>query len=133
MTLALRVLSIGILAALISACGEAAATVTPAPGAGATDGAVPLAITAQDIAFKPASLTAPAGRLLQVTFDNRDGGVPHNLVLMAGPDLTTELVKSEIVTGPATQVVSIPGLIPEIYQFTCTVHPNMTAKLVIGG
>lgn len=133
MTLALRVLSIGILAASLCACGGAASTVTPAPGGGAADGVVPLAIAAQDIAFKPASLTAPAGRPLQVTFENRDAGVPHNLVLMAGPDLTTELVKSEIVTGPATQVVTIPGLIPEVYQFTCTIHPNMTAKLVIDG
>ncbi len=90
-----------------------------------------MTITAKDVAFEPTSFTAPAGRPLEITFHNQDAGVPHNLVLFAGPSLSDELVKSEVFTGVADQQVSIPGLVPGAYRFSCNVHPNMTADLTV--
>ncbi len=55
------------------------------------------------------------------------------MVLKAGPAFATELFKSEIITGVASEQFAIPGLVPGVYQFMCAVHPNMTATLNVGG
>jgi plastocyanin len=94
---------------------------------------VSLAITAKDIAFTPASMSAPAGSPLEIRFDNQDAGVPHNLGLYGDAGFSTKLYESEIKTGPAVEQLSIQGLIPGTYQFRCSVHPNMTAELKVGG
>ncbi len=77
-------------------------------------------------------MTAPAGSDLQVTFENHDDGVPHNVALYGDAGFSTKLFESEIKPGPATDRFTIPGLIAGNYQFMCTVHPNMTAMLTIG-
>lgn len=116
---------------LVVACGGASAT-TPPSSAGAAP-STELTIVAEDIAFQPASIAAPSGSDLQVTLDNRDDGVPHNLRLLGGPDFGTVIVETEIVTGPVTQETTIPGLVPGAYRFMCVVHPNMTVDLTVEG
>jgi plastocyanin len=134
MTVIRRCLAIGLLLTTMTACGGGSESATPGT---ATSSAVvggdpvPFTITAQDIKFSPASLTVPAGHPLDVTLDNKDSGVPHSLVLQAGPNGATNLFESEVITGPATLGVTIPGLVPGVYQFSCKVHPNMTMALTV--
>lgn len=126
------ILSVTVLSLVVSACGGATAA-SPAPVPAATGPAVALTITAKDIAYTEALFDAPAGRPLDVTFDNRDAGIPHNVVLKAGPAFATEIFKSDITTGVSTEQFAIPGLVPGVYQFMCAVHPNMVATLNVGG
>ena len=118
---------------LVGACGSPAAT--PAPGAMTPTTGDPAALTivAEDIAFEPASLRVPAGTPLDITFENRDDGVPHDLRLLGDAQFSTTLVESEILTGPSTQRVPVPGLLPGRYRFDCTVHPNMVVDLTVDG
>jgi plastocyanin len=116
---------------LVGACAAAG----PSAGAavvGSSGSPAALTIVAVDIAFEPSALGAPAGVPLAITFDNQDEGIPHNLRLLGDAGFSTTLVESEIVTGPATQLVAIPGLVPGRYRFDCTIHPNMTADLTVG-
>lgn len=117
----------------VAGCNGAAATATPAPGPASALPATPVSIVAKDVAFTPASLGAPAGSPLAVHFDNQDAGVPHNLVLFAGPNHDQKVQESEIKTGPSTEDFVIPGLLAGAYRFSCAVHPNMTLDLRIGG
>jgi plastocyanin len=126
-------LALALLGLIAAACGGAAATAPPAPSVAISGDPIPLTITAKDIELTPPTTNVPAGRVLQVTFENKDAGVPHDLVLKGGPGFTTELRKTEISTGPSTSTLDIPGLMPGAYQFTCNVHPNMTASLTVGG
>lgn len=133
MTFLLRVLVGSFIVLMAAACGDGSSA--GSPGASAVPGGPPteLAITAKDIAYSPASLAAPAGSTLEIRFDNQDAGIPHNLGLYADAGFSTKLFESEIKTGPSIEQISIPGLIPGVYQFRCVVHPNMTAELRIGG
>jgi plastocyanin len=112
-------------AALVGGCsGEPAATTGP-------PAMVEIRIVAKDVAFVPATASATAGVPLHLVLDNRDPGIPHNLALMANG--STKLAETEIVTGPASVAVDVPGLIPGVYQFVCTIHPSMVTPLTIGG
>jgi plastocyanin len=126
-------LALALLGLAAAGCGGSAATAPPAPSVALTGPPIQLTVTAQNIELAPATMSVPAGRMLQVTFDNKDAGVPHDLVLKGGPGFTTELIKTEISTGVTTTALPIPGHMPGAYQFTCNVHPNMTASLTVGG
>lgn len=97
----------------------------PTPVGGQEQPAVVL--VAVNIAFEPTELSVPAGVGFTIGLDNRDVGIPHNVEVF-GLD-GSSLVKSEIVNGPAQQVVQVPALAPGTYPFTCTVHPNMTGTI----
>ena len=116
---------------LVAACSPAG----PSAGAavvGSSDAPGALTIIARNIAFEPRALSIPAGIPMTITFDNQEAGIPHNLRLLGDAGFSTTLIESEIVTGPAIQVVEIPGLVPGRYRFDCTVHPNMVSDLTVG-
>ena len=121
---------------LVAGCGGDAASAAPAAAASASvptrAGATPITIVAEGIVFLPGSMTATAGSDLQVTFENHDDGVPHNVALYGDAGFSTKLFESEVKPGPATDRFTIPGLIAGTYRFMCTVHPNMTAMLTTG-
>jgi hypothetical protein len=124
-----------VLVAVTASCAEGGPTPAPAaPDEPIVAGVMQaLTLTAHDIALEPAVLTVPAAVDLHVELDNRDPGIPHGLVLRAGPGFGMTLRESEIVAGPASTSIEVPGLIPGRYQFSCPVHPNMTADLTVGG
>jgi plastocyanin len=119
--------------AVIAACGSdagspAAEPVTgppPTPVDGQTQPDV--IITAQNIAWEPTEVTVRAGAPFTIGFDNRDSGVPHNLVLTAPSGEI--VVQTEIVAGPAHVDLRVPALEAGTYAFTCQVHPNMVGSL----
>jgi plastocyanin len=130
------VLSSGILVG----SGDGTATASGAPGASAApgggttaSGAPPAApdadvvVVAENIAWVETSLTAPAGAPFTLALDNRDDGVPHDVVIKDAGG--AEVFKTELVTGPAVVVYDVPALPAGQYSFVCTVHPNMQGTL----
>ncbi|HTC85856.1 MAG TPA: cupredoxin domain-containing protein [Candidatus Acidoferrum sp.] len=106
--------------------GGGAASGAPAtPAAPAAD----VTITAQDIAFTTADVTAPAGKAFTIAFQNKDPGTPHNVDIKK-PD-GTEAFKGTVFPGPATQVYQVPALAAGTYSFVCDVHANMTGTITV--
>lgn len=89
---------------------------TPAGPAAATS----IRVVGENIAFDPTRITAPAGKRVTITFENRDRGIRHNFHLDGGAagDFTTEVAE-----GPATQVLGFTIRQPGSYRYVCDVHP----------
>jgi mono/diheme cytochrome c family protein/plastocyanin len=116
---------------------------TPAPGASGSPapGASPAAsqapagtvvkLVALNIAYDLKEISAPADAAFQIDFDNQDAGIPHNVEIKDGNGQT--VFKGEIITGPAKITYQVPALPSGTYTFVCTVHPNMTGTLTVGG
>ena len=91
----------------------------------------PVTVVAENIAFTPTTITLPAGQGFHLTFDNRDGGVPHGLSLQTRTSGVepTDLWTSEIQTGPSVAEYDIPALATGPYLLLCPVHPNMQVQI----
>lgn len=96
---------------------------TPVGGSQATD----VRITAVNILFEPATVIVPAGQVITITFDNKDQGVPHDIVIK--DDRGNDILRSEIITGLMQIQLSVPPLAAGTYPFVCTIHPNMTGTI----
>jgi len=110
------------------ACGQnvLATGPTPTPEPPATN----LTIAAQGIAFDKSVLTAQANAPLTLTFDNKDSGIPHNIVFFKGSDATGDRVaETPIEPGPVVQTLNFGPLAPGDYYYHCDVHPNMNGIL----
>lgn len=151
------------LAALLSACTSASApgwTYAPpteapasqpapsgapsseAPSAEAPSGAAPsdnggggggdiVELSAMMIQYEQTELKAPADKAFVIRFDNKDAGTPHNVEIK---DANNQSVfKGEIFNGAAVKDYAVPALAAGTYQFVCSVHPNMTGTLTVGG
>ncbi len=108
----------------------AAASVTPPPRPSGEAGVV-IDVSAVNIAFEQAALSAPAGAPLQIVFDNKDAGVPHNVAVHEGSPTGSEVFKGEIFNGPDKRTYDVPPLEAGAYAFVCTVHPTMTGSLTV--
>jgi cytochrome c oxidase subunit 2 len=108
----------------------AQASATPAPRPSGEAG-VTLEVSALNVAFEQASLTASAGAPFQIAFDNKDAGVPHNVAIHRDSPTGEEVIKGAIFSGPAKQTYDVPALNAGPYAFICTVHPNMTGTLTV--
>jgi plastocyanin len=81
-------------------------------------------------AFDQATVTAPAGAEFVIHFNNKEGGVPHNVEVKDGSG--ADVFKGDIITGPAEANYVVPSLKAGDYAFNCSVHPNMTGTLTAG-
>ena len=134
MRLRFQLILLGLIAGiLLGACGSDAGSSGAAPATGApptpVDGQTQpdVLITAQNIAWDPTEVTVRAGIPFTIGFDNRDSGVPHDLVLISpSGDI---VAKTDIVTGPAHVDLQVPALAAGTYTYTCQVHPNMVGTL----
>jgi plastocyanin len=82
------------------------------------------------LAFSPASATAPANASVNLTFDNQDPAVLHDLKLLS-PSGTT-LAHTDVFEGIAQRTVTFTTGAPGSYPFICTVHPqDMRGTLVV--
>ena len=102
-------------------------------GGAATPTAGTVSISARSIAFDAARLTAPAGKRFEISFDNQDANVPHNVAIYRTSAATNALFRGTIVTGPRSVVYHVPALQPGSYFFRCDVHPQMKGTLVVRG
>src|SRR5688572_1308305 len=111
--------------AVPSAPPSVAASGSPGPSASAAGPGVE--VSAQNIAFDPTELTAPAEGAFQIVFANNDAGVPHNVEIKDAAG--TSVFKGDIFPGVETRTYDVPPLSAGSYQFVCTVHPNMVGTL----
>ena len=112
-----------------SACASAPARSGSSPaGSGKL---VVVDISALNIKYEQTALTAPANTPFQVSFENKDAGVPHNVSLHLGDTNGAELFKGEIFNGVATRVYDVPVLAAGSYAFVCSVHPTMIGTLTV--
>ena len=116
---------------------SAAPSAAPSAGASAEPGAseaptgTVVKEAALNIAFVNKDLTAPADAAFKLEFDNQDAGVPHNIAIKDASG--AEVFKGEIFNGAAVKTYDVPALAAGDYAFVCTVHPNMTGTLKVGG
>jgi plastocyanin len=111
--------------------GSAAAPSGSAPAASGSGNLVVVQISALNIKYEQTALTAPANTPFQVSFENKDAGVPHNVTLHLGDTNGAELFKGEIFNGVATRVYDVPALDAGTYAFVCSVHPTMIGTLTV--
>lgn len=114
------------LAATLAACGSSSAG-----GGGTADPATAdVSVTAVDMAFEAATLSAPAGEPFSLALVNEDA-MPHNVAIYTDESRTEKLFEGEMVTD-GTVVYDIPALEAGEYFFDCSLHPDMTGTLVVG-
>jgi plastocyanin len=106
-----------------SAVASSAASAQPSGGSG---GPV-VEISAAGIAFEQAKVSAPAGQAFQISFNNKDAGVPHNVKITDSNG--NEVFKGDIFSGADTRTYSVPALSAGTYKFACSVHANMVGEL----
>jgi plastocyanin/mono/diheme cytochrome c family protein len=86
-------------------------------------------ISAVNIAFDQAEVSAPADTPFQIRFENNDPGIPHNVEIRQ--DGQTVFL-GELFNGIETRTYDVPALEAGTYEFICTVHPNMVGTLTVG-
>lgn len=115
--------------------GASSATTTAAGGGGesssgcteAQNGAVKVVTTNFD--FSPDCITVSGDRL-QVTYDNQENGVKHNIDFK-GLKSTTGTPATDLKAGPNTQTLTLVDLKPGTYTYVCDIHANMKGKLTV--
>ena len=86
-------------------------------------------MTADNLAFSPGSLSAPAGATVTIAFNNADSGVPHDIDVFSPSG--GSIGKTAVITGPAQATVSLGALAAGTYPFKCDVHPFMHGTLSV--
>jgi plastocyanin len=102
---------------------------TSAPSAAPSGGTV-VQVSALNVTFEQAALTAPANAPFVIHFNNKDAGVMHNVAIKDGSGM--EMFKGDIITGPAETDYKVPALPAGAYTFVCSIHANMTGQLTVG-
>jgi plastocyanin len=86
---------------------------------------------AQNFAFISTTLTAPASSAFTIHFDNKDSGIPHDILIKDSAGKT--VFSGDMVTGPTTADYQVPALAAGTYTFTCSIHPTtMNGTLKVG-
>jgi plastocyanin len=88
-------------------------------------------VVAQNLAFDTSSIALPAGASSTLTFENRDAGVQHNIVISTDDTLTGQLFNGDLVTGVDSVDYQIPPLEAGEYYFSCLVHPTMNGTVTV--
>lgn len=129
-------LALLLVALALTACGSSssnssssssAASSTPAPAASSTPSSsaagTSVAVTMQNIAFSPNSIHAKVGDTVKWT--NQDP-VAHNVTYVSGPQFASSSTFGN--GGTYSIKLTKAGTI----QYRCTIHPGMTATIVVG-
>jgi len=81
--------------------------------------------------FATPDVGTTAGAPFTICFDNKDPGVPHNVVISTEHG-GEEHFAGEVVTGPTVAAYEVEALDAGTYHFHCEVHPDtMTGTLEV--
>ena len=105
---------------------------TPSLAEGPAGVALEIRLVARDIAFAPARSERRPGCRSTSSSTTRTTGSRTTSRSWA-PTGRPSSAATEIVPGPATVELDVPGLVPGVYQLLCEVHPNMVTSLTVGG
>jgi plastocyanin len=102
-------------------------------GGGPGPGPVFVTIEAKNLGFNLKTITANAGTEVNVTLDNQDAGVPHNLAFYTDPSASQPIQVGDLLTGPGMETITFTApASPGTYFFRCDVHPDqMTGAFVV--
>ena len=111
--------------------GAAGASAAPSAAEPGSAGTV-LDLTAKNIAYDKAVLSAPASVPFTIHFDNEDSGIPHDVAIMRGSASGPQVFRGQIITGVAATDYKVPSLPAGTYTIICVVHPTqMIATLTV--
>ena len=79
---------------------------------------VALRLTAEGMAFDRDEISVLAGSPVEMTFENRDAGIPHNFALYRDASATETLFKGRVIDGPGTVIYSFTA--PPLPMAACT-------------
>lgn len=91
--------------------------------------AVPEISASSATSFDTKTLTVPAGRPFDLTFDNKQAGVPHNVDIGDSATSPVTYLHGERITGPDQITYHVAAIAPGTYYFQCEVHPNMNGTV----
>ena len=94
-------------------------------GEGEEDGAEALISASNTSNYDEDLINVPAAVPVTFTFENRQGGVQHNVHITEPEDL----VQSDVVTGPDSITFEATFEEPGEYTFVCDVHPEMEGTI----
>ena len=114
-------------AAPAPSAGSGAPAPSSTPAASSATGAV--VISASGIKYEQTTVSAPAGKPFQISFENKDAGTPHNVVIHQGDASGAVLFSGVVFSGVETRVYDVPALAAGTYAFVCIVHPTMVGTL----
>lgn len=112
-----------LLSSLVAGCAIGQAPTGQASGSPAAT----VIVVARDIAFDPAALQVPSGRIVGITLDNRDPGILHNITLVSSAGEVA--FRGETFAGLETRTYLVAPLEAGEFRLLCDVHPTMTAAL----
>ncbi|MFN2606360.1 MAG: cupredoxin domain-containing protein [Acidimicrobiales bacterium] len=91
----------------------------------------PVKESASGLQFLQKDLTLKAGLPADISFNNKDSAIPHNIAIFSDPGFTARVFTGDIVPGPTTVDYRFTAPPPGTYYFHCDVHPTMQGKLLV--
>ncbi len=112
-----------------SAAPSAETSAAPSEAASGAPGGTPLGVVAQGVQYQTTKLEASAGQPFQISFDNQDAGIPHNIQI--SDESGAMVFEGETINGVAQKTYDVPALTAGVYKFACKWHPNMVGELTV--
>ena len=86
----------------------------------------------EDLEFDTDVISLPPDQETELTFDNEDAGVEHNIAIFTDDSASEALFTGATFPGVATQTYTVPALAEGEYYFHCDVHTNMSGTVEVG-
>jgi plastocyanin len=121
--------AMGLVAIVLAACSSGAA----APASSGQPASVDpnaVQISAKDLKFSKAQLSAPAGKAFSIAFDNQEGA-PHNVAIYKDQSASQKVFAQDPFGGPKAVTYQVGPLAAGSYFFRCDVHPDMKGTLTV--
>jgi plastocyanin len=123
--------ALGLVAILLvlGACSSGVAAPVPSgPPASVDPNAV--RISARDLKFSTAQLSAPADKAFSIVFDNQESA-PHNVAIYRDESASQKILVEDPFGGPKVVTYQVGPLGAGSYFFRCDVHPEMKGTLTV--